>query len=96
MRIKIAAYTIAAILMGFVVMMLPLALKTGPPTYQPRIPGEYQWAPNTAGAERDSMQKLYGLTSSPSIIMPSSLILLTGLATGLIAYIFFKKQTMRQ
>lgn len=96
MRKKIAAYAITAMLMGFAIMMLPLALETGPPTYQPKIPGEYRMLPDSANEVQDSTRSLYGLTSQPTNILPSSLILLTGLIVALIAYIFFKKQMIQQ
>jgi hypothetical protein len=96
MRKKIAAYTITAMLMGFAIMMLPLALETGPPTYQPKIPGEYNMAPSSINGARDETRSLYGLTSQPANILPFSIILLIGLIAGLSAYTFFKKQTIQR
>ena len=97
MNIKIAAYAVTAVLTGFIIMMLPLALETGPPTYEPKL---QPLQPNFADVHRDgegadeqqnAIRDLYGL-AQPSNLLPSSLILLTGLAVALSAYIILKKQ----
>jgi len=97
MNIKIAAYAITAVLMGFTIMMLPLALETGPPTYEPKL---QPLQPNFAGANRYSegtdeqqsaLTALNGL-AQPSNLLPTSLIMLTGLAVALSVYITLKKQ----
>ena len=98
MNIKIAAYAITAVLMGFTIMMLPLALETGPPTYEPKL---QPLQPSFAGANRYSegtdeqqsaLTALNGLASQPSNFLPTSLIMLTGLAVALSVYITLKKQ----
>lgn len=96
MRKKITVCAITALLMGFAIMMLPLALETGPPTYQPKIPEEYILVPNSSNEAQGSTRNLYGLTSQSQNMLPSTLILLTGLVAALIAYIFFKKQMIPQ
>ena len=96
MRKKIAVYAITALLMGFAVMMLPLALETGPPTYQPKIPGESMLVPNSYDEAQGSTRSLYGLTSQPKNMLSFSLILLIGVIAALTAYIFFKKQMIQQ
>jgi len=97
MNRKIAAYAITAVLMGLLIMMLPLALETGPPTYEPKL---QPLRPNFTDAYRDgegtdeqqnALPAVYGL-AQPSNLLPSSLILLTGLAVALSAYIILKKQ----
>jgi hypothetical protein len=85
MNIRFFAYGIAALLIGFSVMMLPLALETGPPTYQPKFAGE------TTGEQSDQLRSQYGLTS-PSDVTSSSLILFTGLIIAFAAYLLVKKQ----
>ncbi len=82
MNIKFFAYATAAMLIGFAVMMLPLALETGPPTYQPKI--QPNFAGETTGEQSDQLRNVYGLTS-PSDVTSSSLILLTGLIIALFA-----------
>jgi hypothetical protein len=84
------AYAAAAILIGFAVMMLPLALETGPQTYEPTP------QPNFAGEQRDQIDNQYGLTSPPYNITSSSLILLTGLIIAFTAYILVKRQLNQQ
>jgi len=97
MNRKIVAYAVTAVLTGFLVMMLPLALETGPPTYEPKL---QPLQPDFTNAYRDSegtdeqqnaIRDLYGL-AQPSNLLHSSLILLTGLAVALSAYIILKKQ----
>ena len=89
MQIKLAAYATAAVLIGFAVMMLPLALEKAYPTYQP-YPQSYTDTKN-AGEQRDQLEKVYGLTS-PSDLTTSSLILIIGLIFAFAAYIIVKKQ----
>ena len=90
MNIKFFAYATAAILIGFAVMMLPLALETGPPTYQPKI--QPNFAGETTSEQRDQLDAQYGLTSPPYNITSSSLILLIGLIIAFAAYLLVKKQ----
>jgi hypothetical protein len=95
MKTKFAAYAIAAVLIGFAVMMLPLALETGPPTYQPQLQPSFTNAypdGKNAGEQRDQLDNTYGLTSQPSNLTSSSLILLVGLIIAFAAYIIVKKQ----
>lgn len=89
MNIRFFAYGIAALLIGFSVMMLPLALETGPPTYQPKI--QPNFSGETTGEQRDQLRSQYGLTS-PSDVTSSSIILLTGLIIAFAAYLLVKKQ----
>jgi len=97
MNRKIAAYAVTAVLTGFLVMMLPLALETGPPTYEPKLqplqPDFTDAYRNTVGTDeqQNALPALYGF-AQPSNLLPSSLILLTGLAVALSAYIILKKQ----
>ena len=84
MKTKLAAYITAAVLIGFAVMMLPLALETASPTYQ--------LSPQSSTGERqDQLRDAYGLASQPSITS-SSLILIVGLILAFAAYIIVKKQ----
>jgi len=94
MKRKIAAYTTAAVLIGFAIMMLPLALETGPPTYDPRqAPSTYTSALSEGGSEqRNQLDNTYGSASIPYNMLPSGLILLAGLAVALVAYVFLRKQ----
>jgi len=85
MKTKFAAYATAAVLIGFAVMMLPLAL------LQPSFTNAYPDSKNT-GEQRDQLDNTYGLTSQPSNLTPSSLILIVGLIFAFAAYILVKKQ----
>jgi len=87
MNIKIAAYAIMAVLMGFIIMRLPLALKT---EVQQDFTNTYQDGKGT-DEQRNALPALYGL-AQPSNLLPSSLILLTGLAAAISVYIILKKQ----
>ncbi len=84
MKTKLAAYITAAVLMGFAVMMLPLALKMSYPTFQ-LSPQSF------AGERQDKLPEAYGLDSQ-SFETSSSLILLIGLIFAFAAYIIVKKQ----
>ena len=93
MNIKFFAYATTAILIGLTVMMLPLALETGPPTYNPtQAPSAYTSPLSESGDEqRNVMDKTGGLASQPPI-SSSSLILLIGLIIAFAAYLLVKKQ----
>jgi len=82
MKTRFAAYATAAVLIGFAVMMLPLALS---------FTNAYPAGKNT-GEQRDQLDNTYGLTSQPSNLTPSSLILIVGLIFAFTAYILVKKQ----
>jgi len=101
---KALAYAATAILIGFAVMMLPLALKTGPPTYQPELTPQLppqvspEFFANTM--ERDdtkgvdsSSSRSYGFAWQTSIL-PSTLILLLGLIAALGVYALLKKRVI--
>jgi hypothetical protein len=93
MRIKFAAYATAAVLIGFAVMMLPLALETGPPTYQPQLQPSFTnaYPGGVKAGEQRELYDTYGLTQ-PYDLTSSSLILLIGLIIAFAAYILVKKQ----
>ncbi|HKZ94965.1 MAG TPA: hypothetical protein VJ249_10370 [Candidatus Bathyarchaeia archaeon] len=96
MRKKFVAYGAAALLIGFTVMMLPLALETGPPTFEPKLKPNFLTNvlkdDESAGEQRGSTLDTYGLASQPSNLLPSSLILLAGLIVAFSTYIVFKSQ----
>jgi len=94
MKIKLAAYATAAVLIGFAVMMLPRALETGPPTYKPELnPFPYTSSLSEGENEqRNQQDNTYGPASIPSNMLPSGLILLAGLAVALVAYASLRKQ----
>jgi hypothetical protein len=94
MKIKLAAYATAAVLIGFAVMMLPLALETGPPTYDPRQAPSTYISPLSEGGneQRNQQDGTLGPASAPYNILPSGLILLAGLAVALIGYASLRKQ----
>ena len=96
MKTRLAAYITAAVLMGFAVMMLPLALETGPPTYNPtQAPTAYINPQSESGKDQTDQQDRYGLPSPSSNAMSSSLILIVGLILAFAAYIIVKKQVNR-
>jgi hypothetical protein len=92
MNKKFVAYATAAVLIGFAVMMLPLALEATYPTSQLYPQGYTDIYPDGryAGEQRDPLDNAYGLTSQPSTTS-SSLILLIGLIIAFTAYILVKK-----
>lgn len=95
MKMKLVAYAAAAVLIGFAVMMLPPAIETGPPTYDPRqAPSTYLSPPSEGGNEqRYQLDSKDGFASQPSSnMLPSGLILIAGLAVALVAYASLRKQ----
>jgi len=91
MNTKFFAYTTAAILIGFAVMMLPLALETELPSLQP------QYTSTMEGAKGQRTPDNTGTyASQPYSITSSSLILLTGLIIAFTAYILVKRQLNQQ
>lgn len=92
---KTLAYVATAMLLGFVIMMLPLALETGPPTYQPRLEPLVARSPtevSNAKSEDSPLLLSYGLARQPSSLLPSSLILFSGLIAALGAYAILKRR----
>jgi hypothetical protein len=81
--------------------MVPLALQTGPPTYQPQLSpfpptrtgdtfeDTFNGAPSSDDTEK--LRSIYGL-DQPSNLLPFSLILLIGLVVAAGAYVTFKKR----
>jgi hypothetical protein len=97
MNAKFFVYGTAAILIGFAVMMLPLALETGPPTYKPEINPFPQFSSaNEGGNGQRYLNNTDANTLQPYSITSSSLILLTGLVIAFTAYILFKRQLNQQ
>jgi len=95
MKIKLAAYATAAVLIGFAVMMLPRALRIEPPTYKPELvnPFEpYRSVTQGGNEQRDQPDDTFGPASVPGNMLPSGLILLAGLAVALVAYASLRKQ----
>lgn len=88
---KTLAYTATAILLGFAIMTLPLAL-LGPPTYRSQ-PQLYTDTPNAAEMKgEDSLLLRYGLAAHPSNLLPSSLIFVSGLVLALGVYAVLKRR----
>lgn len=88
MKTKLAAYATAAVLIGFAIMMLPRALETGPPTYDPLAPRTFTSSEGKdTNEQRDQLDDTYGLN-----MLPLGLILLGGLAAALVAYVFIRRQ----
>lgn len=75
---KTLAYLAAAILLGFVMARLPLAMNA--PMEQDATKGE-----------PSSVLRLYGISGQPSSLLPSSLIFFSGLIAALTVYAIFKK-----
>lgn len=97
---KTLAYIVAAILLGFVVARLPLAMKTGQPEYlSPLSPSNTQFM--NATAEQDAYKgeigtvlRLYGISGQPSNLLSSSLVFLSGLIVALTVYAILKKRML--
>ena len=97
---KTLAYIAAAVLLGFVVARLPLALQAGPPAYLsplslPNI--QFMNAPVEQDAYKDeigTVLRLYGISGQPSSLLSSSLIFLSGLIAALTVYAILKKRML--
>lgn len=80
-------------------MMMPLALKTGPPTYQPElqphIPPQFMetLSPETSNTKGPDSSRALGPAQQPDLF-PSSLVFLSGLIAALIVYAILKKRTI--
>jgi len=95
MNKKIALYSLTAVILGFAVMMLPLAIETGPPTYtpQPQFPGALRTSGDSMTAEDGGAQSFsQGLFSQPSNLLPTSLVLMSGVIAALGMYIMVHKR----
>jgi len=94
MKKEIAACIASAILLGFALMMLPLAIETGPPTYIPQP--QFTKGSRTVGDETlpQNMfaQQVYGFVSQPRNILPTSLVFLSGLIVALGVYTLLKRR----
>jgi len=91
---KALAYVATAVLLGFAVMMLPLALRIGSSAFQfPPSPINPQFGNTPAedtmkGADNSALQ-LYGIARQ---LLPSTLILFSGLIVALAMYFLLKKR----
>jgi len=83
---KTMAYAATAILLGFAIMRLPLALEAGQPTYGAK-PQSLQ-----PQSEESSMMRSYGLGKQPLNLLHSSFIFLSGLVAALGMYAILKKR----
>lgn len=93
---KTIAYVATAIILGFAVMILPLASNMGSPTYSPQPKPGYALAGtnnNEASAEERDILQLWGLGSQRSNLLPSSLIFLSGFVVALGVYTILKRRT---
>ena len=97
MKTKPLVYFATAVLLGFAIMMVPLALQTGPPTYQPQLsPFPDTRTENTFNGalpsdDTEKLRSIYGL-GQPSNLLPFTLILSIGLVVATGAYVTFKKR----
>jgi len=86
---KTMGYVATAILLGFVVMMMPLALETGPAGFS-----NFGWrgeAQGVTGGKDNYFSQPLGISSQPSNILPSSLVFFSGLIVALGVYVILKK-----
>lgn len=95
---KALAYVATAVLLGFLVMMLPLAVQTGSSAYQsPLSPLSPQFMNTpaergtTKGADNSAL-RFYGIAQQPSNLLPSSLVFFSGLIVALMTYVILKKR----
>jgi len=97
MNRKTIAYFAVAVMLGFTIMTLPLAMQT-PLTK----PGENNFSGDTRNQETDSKYALPsagkdgpptpGLATQPSNLLPSSGILLAGLVVAAAVYLIVKRR----
>jgi len=94
---KPLAYVAAAVILGFAIMMLPLAVQLGPSAYQsllnPLSP-QFMNAPTESAmkGEDSSALRSNGIARQPANLLPSSLVFLSGLIVALTAYVTIKKR----
>ena len=97
MRMKPLIYSATAVLLGFAIMIVPLALQTGPPTYQPQLsPFPHTRTENTFNGALSSddtgkSPSFCGLDQL-SNLLPFTLILLIGLVAATGVYAAFRKR----
>jgi len=89
---KSMVYIVPAILLGSAIMMLPLALEAGPPTYTPEFFQHPKTNKGVIPGEESQMLRFSGLGKQPSNLLPSSLILFLGLMVALGVYAVFKRR----
>jgi hypothetical protein len=87
-------YALTAILIGFAVMMLPLALEAGPPTYTPEFMQPTKTDTGTTPSEESRTFWFSGVGKQPSNLIPSSTIFFSGLILALSVYVILKKRTV--
>ena len=89
---KALAYVAIALLLGFAVMMLPRTLETQVTMNAPQT-GDFA---KTLGVRSEDSSKaaVQALASQPSNLVPSSLIILSGLIVALVAYVILRKRTI--
>jgi hypothetical protein len=94
---KALAYVATAVLLGFLMMMLPLAMQIGSSAYQsPLSPSPQSMntpaeRDTTKGADNSALQ-FYAITQQPSNLLPSSLVFFSGLIVALTTYVILKKR----
>ena len=89
---KTLAYVTTAILLGLAVMMLPLALENGA---QPQFPPPGARTQSTEAKDQNNgMLQSYGLASQPSNLLPSSLVLLSGLIVAIAAHVILRRRIL--
>jgi len=87
---KTLAYITTAILLGLAVMMLPLTLENGA---QPQFP--QPGAPTQSTEAKDQNNEIlrsYGFASQPSNLLPSSVVLLSGLIVAIAAHAIVRRR----
>jgi len=93
MNKRIAAYTVAAVLLGFAVMMVPLVLETGPPTYiPPQIFPPFSQSMAESKLPTMDTQPSAVLGGQPLNLLPSSIVFFSGLIVALAAYTIIKRR----
>jgi len=95
MKKKIAAYSVTAIVLGFVIMMVPLALEARRlSNAQPQSDffGFMKNPLEMISKEDADLSRTYGLGSQPLSLLPSSLIFFSGLIIALGVYAILKRR----
>lgn len=93
---KSLAYTSTAILLGFLIMILPRALEIEPSTRasQPLLPGFFGTKSTEAIDRNRTVPAAYALGSQPLNLLPSSFILFSGLIVALGVYVILKRRVV--
>lgn len=89
MKLKAIAYATVAVILGFIVMMVPVAIKPSSPASTERFTIPF----DGTITEHNGVQPDFGFASQPKNLLPASVVPISGLIVALGIYVGFKKKT---